>query len=126
VVTSANMFSRYLGQSLGAALYGAIFNAAVGARLAHAPAALRMQLPHDVNAVIGVLHAHRLAGPAEQYLRHALYTATHHIYVGLVIVALVTLAIVLFTPRNFPVADEHADKQAERHKKISAAREKLD
>ena len=74
--------------------------------LARAPVALRPQLPHDINAVIGALHSPELPGTAERYLRRAMYTATHHVYVGLAVVALVTLAIVLLTPRRFPVASE--------------------
>lgn len=106
VVTSANMFSRYLGQSLGAALFGAIFNATIGARLANAPATLDGRLPAEINAVIGALQRHRLADAAEQYLQHALYAATHHIYIGVVIVAFAILGLVLFTPRDFAAAEE--------------------
>ena len=40
VVTGAVMFSRYLGQSLGAAIFGAVFNAAILHRLASAPPTL--------------------------------------------------------------------------------------
>jgi Arabinose efflux permease len=108
VVTGANIFSRYLGQSLGAAIFGAIFNSAMARELARAPVALRPHLPHDINAVIGALHSQELPGTAERYLRRAMYTATHHVYVGLAVVALVTLAIVLLTPRRFPVAREAA------------------
>ena len=37
-----------------------------------------------------------------------MFTATHHIYVGVAACALVVLAVVLFTPRQFPVAQEAA------------------
>jgi EmrB/QacA subfamily drug resistance transporter len=106
VVTGANIFSRYLGESLGAAIFGAIFNSAIASELAHAPAALRPRLPHGINTVISELHGHQLPGAADLYIRQAIYTATHHVYAGLVVVALATLAIVLITPRHFPVAGE--------------------
>ena len=106
VATSANMFSRYLGQTLGAAMFGAIFNAGIASELARAPAALSAALPHDVNAVIGALHGHQLKDAADQYLRYAMFTATHHVYVGVAVVALVVLVVALFTPRHFPVAQE--------------------
>ncbi|MGH8126750.1 MAG: MDR family MFS transporter [Gammaproteobacteria bacterium] len=106
VVTGANMFSRYLGQSLGAAVFGAIFNASLAARLAAAPTDLRAQLPHDVNTVIHVLHGHQLASATEHYLRHAIYAATHHIYLGLAIGAVLILLVVLATPRVFHAAKE--------------------
>ena len=106
VVTGANIFSRYLGQSLGAALCGAIFNGAIAQSLAAAPAALLAELPHDIDAVIGSLQGHALPAAADHYLRLAIYTATHHVYVGLAVVALLTLVAVLLTPRHFPAAIE--------------------
>ncbi|MEO8250000.1 MAG: hypothetical protein ABI589_11575, partial [Burkholderiales bacterium] len=112
VVTSANIFSRYLGQSLGAALCGALFNGAIAQSLAAAPRALRAELPHDVNAVIGDLHGQTLPAAADDYLRLAIYTATHHVYAGLAVVAVLTLVVVLFTPRGFPVAGEAAPADA--------------
>ena len=108
VATGANIFSRYLGQSLGAAMFGAIFNAGMARELAHAPAALRSALPQDVNAVIGALHGHPLEGAADLYLRQAMFTATHHVYIGVAVVAVILLLVVLFTPRHFPVAQEEA------------------
>jgi EmrB/QacA subfamily drug resistance transporter len=108
VATGANMFSRYLGQTLGAAMFGAIFNAGITGELARAPAALSATLPHHVDAVIGALHGHALKEAADQYLRDAIFTATHHIYMGVAAGALVVLAVVLFTPRKFPVAQEAA------------------
>ena len=106
VVTGANIFSRYLGQSLGAALCGAIFNGAIAQSLAAAPAALLAELPHDIDAVIGSLQGQALPAAADHYLRLAIYTATHHVYVGLAVVALLTLVAVLLTPRHFPAAIE--------------------
>jgi MFS family permease len=105
VVTSANMFSRYLGQSLGAALVGAIFNAAIRQQLQQAPGRLSGGLP-TVNNVIGALQAGKLAAPAERYLRAAFYTATHHVYAGIAVVALLTLAVVLLAPRQFPLVED--------------------
>ncbi|HET6632825.1 MAG TPA: MDR family MFS transporter [Rhodanobacteraceae bacterium] len=104
VVTGANMFSRYLGQSLGAALFGAIFNAGIGTALADAPTSLRGQLPARVNDVIAGLHGHRLTTAAGDYLRRGIYVATHHVYLGVAVVAVLALVAVLLTPRHFPVA----------------------
>ncbi|MEO7242937.1 MAG: MDR family MFS transporter [Variovorax sp.] len=106
VVTGANIFSRYLGQSLGAALFGTIFNGSLAESLAAAPAALRAALPSDIGAAIGNLHQQALPAAADDYLRLALYTATHHVYEGLTVVALLTLMLVLFTPRHFSPANE--------------------
>ncbi|MDN5864726.1 MAG: MFS transporter [Gammaproteobacteria bacterium] len=106
IVTGVNIFSRYLGQSIGAAVFGAIFNATITARLTSAPAALRAQLPNDINAVIDALHGAGLDAAAGDYLRRAIHAATHHIYIGILAVAVLTLIVVLFTPRRFPVVDQ--------------------
>lgn len=101
VVTGANMFSRFLGESFGVAVFGAIFNASLEARLEAAPAALRDHLPTDINQIMGVLQGTPDGSAAETYLRHAIYGATHHLYIGLLIVALLTLAAVVVIPRRF-------------------------
>lgn len=106
VVTGANIFSRYLGQSLGAAIFGAVFNNAMSRQLASAPAALRGALPGDVDAVIGALEGHALTGAADEYLRRAMFIATHHVYTGAVIVGVLTICAVLMAPRRFPVAGD--------------------
>src|SRR5690348_2436427 len=51
VVTRTVMFCRFLGQSVGAAIFGAIFNAALAARLYAAPPALAGRLPQRVDQV---------------------------------------------------------------------------
>lgn len=111
VVTGANMFSRYLGQSFGVAVFGAIFNASLGAKLTDAPAHLSKQLPHDVNDIMKVLHGSGVPDAVETYLRHAINAATHHLYIGLLIVAILTIGAVLFVPRDFaaqPDATRHS------------------
>ncbi|MEO8847255.1 MAG: MFS transporter, partial [Casimicrobiaceae bacterium] len=101
VVTGANIFSRYLGQSIGAAVFGALFNGAVARKLAQAPTTLRAALPRDINGVLGALHQHQLPVAADQYLRSAIYTATHHVYAGILVFSVATMALVLWTPRKF-------------------------
>jgi EmrB/QacA subfamily drug resistance transporter len=112
VVTSANIFSRYLGQSIGAAIFGAIFNNTIAARLADAPSALRADLPRDINAVIGALHRREVTDATDLYLRQAIHAATHHVYVGLACVALATLAVVWMTPRHFGEAGAASAERA--------------
>jgi EmrB/QacA subfamily drug resistance transporter len=107
VVTGANMFSRYLGQSLGAALYGAIFNAAIAGQLASAPAALKSRLPSDVDQIIAALHAHYGSEAVKNFLQHAVYTATQHIYLGLLALAVLALAAVISMPHRMPSLIKH-------------------
>ena len=102
VVTGANMFSRYLGQSLGAALFGAVFNAEVARRLAEAPAAIALHLPDRVDAVIDALHAPATPEPARDWLRAAIGAATDHLFIGMAAFSVVVLAILFMAPRRFP------------------------
>lgn len=105
VVTGANMFSRYLGQSFGVAAFGAIFNISLKAQLDTAPAKLGNDVPEHVGGIIAALHNTQTAAEVQDYLRHAIYSATHHIYLGLVVVAILTLVVVVLTPRSFHKID---------------------
>lgn len=105
VVTGSNMFSRYLGQSLGAAAFGAIFNGAIAARLDNAPAALQSRLPGSVDNLL-----HALQDPATEtamatYLRDAVAVATDHLYIGMAAGAVVILLLLFIAPRRFPLVD---------------------
>lgn len=104
VVTGANMFSRYLGQSLGAAIVGAIFNATLAGRLAAAPAALGGAVPERIDAVIGVLQAPQTAPAAQAFLREAISLATRKAFVAMLVPALAIALVLLFVPRRFPLA----------------------
>jgi EmrB/QacA subfamily drug resistance transporter len=106
VVTGANIFSRYLGQSLGAAIFGAIFNATVAGRLAHPPAEIAPVLPRNVNDVIDALHNKGIGAAAEAYLRHAIDLATRHLFMGMAAIDLVVLLVLIFVPRHFATLPE--------------------
>jgi EmrB/QacA subfamily drug resistance transporter len=102
VVTGTVMFCRYLGQSVGAAIFGAVFNAAVNRKLASAPVAVARRLPHGVSDVGGALaQPQRLGATAAAYLRYAISAATSDVYVWLAGVAVATLVVVLIVPRRF-------------------------
>jgi EmrB/QacA subfamily drug resistance transporter len=101
VVTGANMFSRYLGQSLGAALFGAVFNAAVADRLADAPTAIAGRLPQGVNDVIGALNDSATGAAAQAYLRHSIDLATRHLFLGMAVISALVFLVLLVVPRHF-------------------------
>ncbi len=104
VVTGANMFSRYFGQSLGAAMFAAIYNAVLSDGLKNAPSNLAPQLP-GVDKVVEILQGKSAAPEISLYLRENFFNATHYVYMGLVIIAFITLAILLLTPAKFPTVD---------------------
>jgi len=99
VATSANMWSRYLGQSLGAAVVGALFNNAMRHTLDTAPAALAGRLP-GVNDVMTALQTDPSASATRQFLLAAFDAATHQVYVGMIGVAVLMLAAVMLVPRR--------------------------
>lgn len=101
VVTGANMFSRFLGQSLGVAVFGAIFNGSLAARLANPPAGLGEHLPTNMDSAITALQTSQLGGAVEAYLRHTVFEATHDLYTGLLIMAVITFIIVVVSPKHF-------------------------
>ncbi|SMO81361.1 drug resistance transporter, EmrB/QacA subfamily [Saccharicrinis carchari] len=105
VVTGATMFSRYFGQSIGAALFATIFNAALTDKLENAPTQLQAQLP-DVNEVVELLQSHGSVSGVSNYLREVFFDATHNVYIGLVATACITLFILLLTPARFPTVED--------------------
>jgi len=118
VVTGSVMFCRYLGQSLGAAVFGAIFNGSINARLRAAPASLRAHLPDSASGVSATIGHTASLGPAVGYLRAAISAATHDVYTGLAIAAAATIAVIaVVVPRHMPTAaslDHAPDEAAER------------
>lgn len=112
VVTGANMFSRYLGQSLGAAIVGGIFNASLGAQLAGAPGALGAGVPRRIDAGIEALRAPGIDPAVQAWLRDSIDLATRHVFAAMVLPALGILLVLLFVPRRFPSLPEGLDQVA--------------
>ncbi|WP_407286796.1 MFS transporter [Streptomyces sp. BP-8] len=111
--TASILFCRQVGQSVGAALFGALANATLNDRLAHAPADIRPGLPGDLDAVSHALEqSGALTARATDYLRRAVDATVDHVYLGAAAAAaLALIALVLLAPRHFPV---HADARGDR------------
>lgn len=101
VVTGANMFSRYMGQTMGAALFGAIFNAALAARLGKAPADLAARLPDHVDGVIEALHGAGATPAVSGYLRDSIEIATRDLFMGMTVFGVLIVLVLLAVPRQF-------------------------
>ena len=97
VVTGTNMFCRAIGSALGAAVFGAVANATLAARFAEAPAALRGQLPDDVD---GTARALETPGAVADYARAALHAASHEVFVATAVTALAVALAVALLPRT--------------------------
>lgn len=113
VVTGGAMFSRFLGQSLGAAVFGAITNAVLLHRLAGAPAPLRGHVPQRVDGISRVLEGSHPDPAAAAFLRTSLHASTHAVFVGLLVAAVSTVLILLaVVPRRFVAIDAAPDPVA--------------
>ncbi|MFD4586163.1 MDR family MFS transporter [Streptomyces sp. NPDC058434] len=91
--TASLLFCRQVGQSVGAALFGALANAVLAARLGGAG---------DLDSV-----AHAPAdGTPDDGLRRAVAAAVDLVFVGAAAAAALALLALLFAPRRFPVLEE--------------------
>lgn len=108
VVTGASMFTRMLGQAVGAAVFGSIANAVLHERLAAAPPHLVAELPTSLNDASDALTggAEQLSDVAVAYVRESLDQAMHDVFLALLAVAAATLVILALTPRRFELEDE--------------------
>jgi hypothetical protein len=110
VVTGGAMFSRFLGQSLGAAIFGAVTNAVLKNKLESAPAALAGKIPTRVDGISELLAGGHPSPDAAAYLRESLQASTHAVFLGLLAAAVGTAVLLLLVvPRRFPVIVEDRD-----------------
>jgi MFS family permease len=92
--TASVLFCRQTGQTLGAALFGAVANGVLAARLGGAG---------DLDSVTSALDSGAPAGR----LRHAVADAVHAVYLGAAGAAVLAFLVLLFlAPRRFPVLDD--------------------
>ncbi|MFJ1787900.1 MFS transporter [Streptomyces anulatus] len=105
--TASVLFCRQVGQSIGAALFGAVANGVLAARLLDAPVT---GLPDDLDAVARALEdPGALSAAATDYLRRAVDSAVDHVYIGAAgAAALALLTLITLAPRRFPVITETA------------------
>lgn len=110
VITSGSMFSRTLGQSLGAAIFGAVTNFVLLGRLESAPADIQGRLPSDLSGVSQMLDGGHPQPDVAAYLRDSLHASMHAVFIGLLIVGVLTLLVLAFVvPRRFPTLEKDAE-----------------
>ncbi|MER7758574.1 MDR family MFS transporter [Streptomyces sp. NPDC097619] len=109
--TASVLFCRQVGQSVGAAAFGAVANATLTARLA---ASDTPGLPDHLDEVSRALaEPERLSGSAAEQLRAAVTAAVDHVYLGAAAAAVLALLVLLgMAPRRFPVLPEHRAEPA--------------
>ncbi|WP_329313684.1 MFS transporter [Streptomyces sp. NBC_01278] len=106
--TASVLFCRQVGQSLGAALFGAVANATIASRLAHAP---MTGLPDHLDGVSKALdRPELLPRVAADYLRESVSVAVDHIFLGATAAAVAALLVLLLVaPRHFPILEEQRE-----------------
>ncbi|MGW8888333.1 MFS transporter [Streptomyces sp. NPDC055749] len=106
--TASVLFCRQVGQSVGAALFGAVANGVLASRLADAPVP---GLPGDLDAISHALgDPGSLSAAATDYLRRAVDAAVDYVYIGAAGAAVLALLVLVFVaPRRFPVLDEGSE-----------------
>ncbi|WSK73639.1 MFS transporter [Streptomyces sp. NBC_01276] len=103
--TASVLFCRTVGQSVGAALLGAVANATVAARLADSPASGSPERLDDVSRALA--EPGSLTPAASDHLRSAVAAAVDHIFLGATAAgAAALLVLLLVAPRRFPVLPE--------------------
>lgn len=102
VVTSSNMFSRYLGQSIGAALLGGVFNSNIRNKFKTAPDTLKEALP-EVNNIMDTIQSKSESQQVKDYLISAFQYATDHVFIFMGILGVCLFLILLILPRKYPL-----------------------
>ncbi|EDL65054.1 MDR family MFS transporter [Bacillus sp. SG-1] len=98
IATAANMFMRSIGSTLGAALLGGILNSSIKQYLEN-----KDNTKADIDVVNMLLDEEKrmaLSTPLRETLQSGLTFSLHWVYIGVLFFALVSLALILFLPRN--------------------------
>jgi EmrB/QacA subfamily drug resistance transporter len=123
VVTGTAMFCRSIGSAVGVAVFGAVANSTLASRLARPPAALAGHLPGRDQAENTLLTGPS-SGASEavlSYLRTTLFDATHRVFIGLVVVAvLAAVGVALMPRRTTPLASASPSDASNAHESPKA------
>ncbi|MGY1813996.1 MDR family MFS transporter [Blastococcus sp. SYSU D00820] len=96
-VTATNMFARSIGSAVGAAVFGAVANATLAARFASPPAGLAGEVPTDVDSTTAALAQ---GGAVAEFARASLHAASHGVFIGCAVTAVVIAVAVAVMPRR--------------------------
>jgi EmrB/QacA subfamily drug resistance transporter len=99
VVTATTMFCRNLGSAVGVAVFGAVANATLAQRFAAAPADVAGRLPSSTAAGDLVVRPSTDVAVA-QFVRSALFDASHQVYLGVVVAAVLGALALFLMPRR--------------------------
>ncbi|KXK34719.1 MAG: Multidrug resistance protein 3 [Chlorobi bacterium] len=98
VVTGVHIFSRYIGQSIGAAVLGGIFNISLQQELHRAPRTLQSQLPTNLNLLLDVMLHPGTSNAIHEYLQLTFYGATQTVYIAMACIGILVILFLLLQP----------------------------
>lgn len=98
VVTGLNVFCRNLGQSLGAAIFGAIFNNSFNYQMKKAPGNLKIK----VNELFDFLKNPELGVTQKYFLQKVVNESTFYIFIGLCFFAVLLFIALSLMPQKLP------------------------
>lgn len=96
VATGAIIFARNLGQTVGAAIFGAIFNHTYQTETRQ----IITDRPIGIDDLLTTLHDPLLSQSLRQTLQKAVHVAMDHVYYGLVLLGLITFICLWFLPER--------------------------
>lgn len=97
VVTGMISFTRNLGQSLGAAVFGAIFNNSFQSQMNRAPAGMAV----EASDILKVVRSSEIAEVKKTFLEQAVSNATVSIFIGLTVFAVIIIWSAYRLPPKF-------------------------
>ncbi|HEX6874754.1 MAG TPA: MDR family MFS transporter [Nocardioidaceae bacterium] len=101
VATGTNMFARSVGSAIGVAVFGAIANASLAHQFQNPPAGVAGRLPTSADdTTLALDRGSGVAASTREFIQAALSTATHHVFVGVAVLAVLMVVGVLLMPRR--------------------------
>ncbi|RYL90351.1 DHA2 family efflux MFS transporter permease subunit [Sporolactobacillus sp. THM7-4] len=102
--TASNQFCRSLGQTVGAAAFGTCFNTQAAKQLSRQDPGTSI---HALNRLIHPASQIQLPEKTAELLKNGLYTGIHQVFILLMGLALITLLLAWFLPKNRPDSYEN-------------------
>jgi MFS family permease len=103
--TGSNMFSRLVGGALGVAIYGSIVNSTLAARLSDAGGRIAAHLDSASSISSALREGASLPPGAGEFVRDSLFSGIHRVFLGIVVAAILALAVQLTLVKR----DDYAD-----------------
>lgn len=99
--TASNMFMRMLGNTVGAAVLGGILNSAMNSYLKLYAAKAKLPVKLDVtNTLLDENKRRSLSQGVLSILKSGLTLSLHNVYIGVLVLALISLILVIFLPKG--------------------------